>query len=429
MTRRKSKRSERGRSAVLATGGVLATSGVLAAGFALAAALALACGGSTRQLPSVGSESHFLAYCSAGCAAGLDCIGGICTRSCLTEQASCGDLSAAASCTNQSVEPGQVAVCDVGCQSDAACSALGSGFACTSGFCRQAGGGNTPPDPTCRGVGRYQVGKEGGYLPCCAGLTELSTLLEATDADGNRSCEQFPLNSYSCIEGSCGDGICSEGEAPCGCGVDCPDSNWRSSAASCEPFRDQTPPPDVRIISITNTGSVPMYILPYTADCSAMLVGVARDGQSLDLSAGLGCPSSCQSVIDDGWPHGPTQAVVPCPDYLCATPAPVQIAPGQTRQEPVRQERITQQLPRSCASGIAVPAVECSSLVIPPPGNYTLTVRAAVLDCGPTADCDCDPDPSGACRNSVTLAEPIRFDFPSASYFQSQELIIGTSAP
>jgi hypothetical protein len=414
---------------------VLATGGVLAAALTLAAAFGLACGGSTRQLPSVGSESHFLAYCSAGCAEGLDCIGGICTRSCLTEQAGCGDLSAAASCTNQSVEPGQVAVCDVGCQGDVACSGLGSGFACESGFCRQArnpsggaagaGGSNMTPDPTCHGVGRYQVGKEGGYLPCCAGLTELSTLLEATDADGNRSCEQFPLNSYSCIEGSCGDGICSEGEAPCGCGVDCPDSNWRSSAASCEPFRDQSPPPDVRIISITNVASVPLYILPDTAYCTAMLVGVARDGQALDLSAGLGCPARCGSVLDAGWPYAPTQASVPCPDYLCDSPAPVQIAPGQTREEPVRLERITQQLPRSCASGIAVPTVECSSLVIPQPGNYTLTVRAALLDCGPTADCDCNPDPSGACRNSVTLAQPFRFDFSSAAYFQNQVLMIG----
>jgi len=103
----------------------------------LAAALAGACGGSVGKTPSIGSESHFLAHCEASCEGGLDCIGGICTRPCLTEQSSCSDLAAAASCTNQSVEPGEVAVCDLSCAGSADCRVLGSSFTCQAGFCRQ----------------------------------------------------------------------------------------------------------------------------------------------------------------------------------------------------------------------------------------------------------------------------------------------------
>lgn len=79
----------------------------IALGATLGTLLAGACGGTVNKTPSIGSESHFLAYCEQGCGPGLDCIGGICTRPCLTGQASCTDLAANAACTNQSVEPGK----------------------------------------------------------------------------------------------------------------------------------------------------------------------------------------------------------------------------------------------------------------------------------------------------------------------------------
>jgi hypothetical protein len=94
-----------------------------------------ACGGTT-QGPQVGSESHFLGYCSGSCRGGLECIGEICTRPCLTATSSCSDLAVGAACTNQSVEPGQVAVCDLACNVADDCKALGAGYTCTSGFCR-----------------------------------------------------------------------------------------------------------------------------------------------------------------------------------------------------------------------------------------------------------------------------------------------------
>lgn len=102
----------------------------------LALALAGGCGGATSAPPIVGGETHFLRSCSESCGDGLSCIGGICTRSCLVGEASCADLASGAVCTAASVEPGAVAVCDLGCGDTADCSALGGEHSCQAGFCR-----------------------------------------------------------------------------------------------------------------------------------------------------------------------------------------------------------------------------------------------------------------------------------------------------
>jgi hypothetical protein len=98
-------------------------------------ALVHACGGDTSQ-PRTSGESHFLDYCADSCGGGFDCISGVCTRSCLIEENACSDLSAQAKCTDQSIEPGKVAVCDVECDSDGECRQLGPDHACEAGFCR-----------------------------------------------------------------------------------------------------------------------------------------------------------------------------------------------------------------------------------------------------------------------------------------------------
>lgn len=93
-----------------------------------------ACGGAVGAT-GAGGESHFLRHCFEGCGS-LSCVADLCTRSCLVAKNDCGDLATNAQCTNASVEPGSVAVCDLGCETNADCSALGSGFACEGGFCR-----------------------------------------------------------------------------------------------------------------------------------------------------------------------------------------------------------------------------------------------------------------------------------------------------
>jgi len=127
-------------------------------GRAVAVALLVgACGGTVGQAPILGSESHFLAYCDGACDAGLECIGGICTRSCLTDTSSCSDLGGGAQCTNQSVEPGQVAVCDVSCSDTSDCASLGSDHRCEVGFCRSGGPSEPAPSGSGSGLGSTSV--------------------------------------------------------------------------------------------------------------------------------------------------------------------------------------------------------------------------------------------------------------------------------
>ncbi len=406
----------------------------------LGALLAGACGGTVGKIPSIGSESHFLAYCADGCSPGLDCIGGICTRACLTDQSSCSDLATNAACTNQSVEPGEVAVCDVSCGSGGSCAALGADYACDHGYCRKplsngsaaSGSAGAGGSSDCNPVGRYGVGKEGGYKPCCPGLTELFTYAQSyANGESTPTCVSPEYRSFSCIQGTCGDGICEDAEAPCGCGVDCPDSNWRTHPSECQSFRDQSPPPDIREISITNTGSVPLYIR-VSHDCPAQqtLFEVQRDGQKLNVSPSWCFSNNCELVMDQGWPFGTASKGGLCASD-CNSPAPVLIEPGRTWREALQLEYATQQLPRGCAQGIASDSVECFSRVIPQPGNYQLIVRASRdLQCGADDDCSCRPNEAGICTNS-NVSSPdsdlLVFTFPTTSLFQSQTIEI--SAP
>jgi hypothetical protein len=108
-----------------------------------------ACGGVVGQT-TVGGESHFLRHCGDGCGPGLECVTDICTRSCRIDDAgSCEDLASAARCTNTSIEPGVIAVCDQSCAGNADCSGRGAGFTCEAGYCRgpALSGSPNPPEP------------------------------------------------------------------------------------------------------------------------------------------------------------------------------------------------------------------------------------------------------------------------------------------
>lgn len=92
------------------------------------------CGGALGS--SSGGESHFLIQCDDTCGGGLSCIAGVCTRGCvLDEEDRCEDLHADAECTD-SIEPGEVAVCDVACAADDDCASLGANYSCETGQCR-----------------------------------------------------------------------------------------------------------------------------------------------------------------------------------------------------------------------------------------------------------------------------------------------------
>jgi hypothetical protein len=180
----------------------------------------------------------------------------------------------------------------------------------------------------------------------------------------------------------------------------------------------------VRTITVTNTGTAPVYILR-DGDCLVQpsLITVRRDGQPVLLDrivqASFNCRPSCQTIMDQGWPYAP-DAQPACPDATCPAPRVVELLPGQSREEPARMELTRQQLPRSCGANIASETLECVSRTIPQQGNYTLEVRAALLDCGIGVDCFCDPDADGVCRNDVPLATPFVITTPSSWYFQTQ---------
>lgn len=114
-------------------------------GYALALLALAACGGVVGQ-PSVGGESHFLRHCDDGCGPRLECVSEVCTRACRVDRGDCSDLADGATCTNTSIEPGALAVCDLACRASADCRKLGEGFTCDDGYCRG-------PQPTAPGTG------------------------------------------------------------------------------------------------------------------------------------------------------------------------------------------------------------------------------------------------------------------------------------
>ena len=107
--------------------------------FGVAAAIAFAgagCGRIAKNGPEVGGESHFLHWCNGSCEEdGLECISGLCTQPCVVaEPNACGAFSGA-SCTDRSIEPGAVAICDVACAGDTDCAPLGRDYQCQTSFC------------------------------------------------------------------------------------------------------------------------------------------------------------------------------------------------------------------------------------------------------------------------------------------------------
>jgi hypothetical protein len=282
------------------------------------------CGGKTdgtNGVPLVGSESHFLMRCTERCDNDrLACIGGICTQSCIIGDDACSALASTAVCTDQSVEPGNVAVCDVSCTTRADCASLGDGHVCDGGFCRLAA------------------------------------------VDGQRL-----------------------------------------DTGLCEEFRDQTPPPVVRGVTLVNTGTTTLYIQPHYPLCSIApsLVRVYRvepgsTPDELDLQ-GPACAPKCGEVMDSGWPfEGEGSLANDCVGALCVSGVPpVAIEPGATLFESARTEFVPARLPRGCASRISTDAVNCYQRVLPPPlasdpngGTYQLVVSASLT---PECGAGCEP--------------------------------------
>jgi hypothetical protein len=102
---------------------------------------------------SYGGETHFMRGCEERCGGGLTCVCGVCTQPCL-ENAACDGLAGQASCAAVNVDrevcgdelaslPARA--CVASCGRDADCAALGAGFACDAGQCRERAAAGEPP--------------------------------------------------------------------------------------------------------------------------------------------------------------------------------------------------------------------------------------------------------------------------------------------
>lgn len=99
------------------------------------------CGSQVTGHGGSDSESHFLHDCDEGeCPSGLTCLCGVCTESCVHDEA-CSALAAPAVCTTlersgaAACANGPTSVCDVACATDSDCGALDEGYLCDGGHC------------------------------------------------------------------------------------------------------------------------------------------------------------------------------------------------------------------------------------------------------------------------------------------------------
>lgn len=98
-----------------------------------------ACGARTLEPDSRG-ESHFLQECGV-CVEGYECVGGVCSRACGAESSACEKLPGKPRCTD-GASLGE-AICDVSCDGDGECKAVGYDHTCHDGFCRLAHDGSS----------------------------------------------------------------------------------------------------------------------------------------------------------------------------------------------------------------------------------------------------------------------------------------------
>jgi hypothetical protein len=101
--------------------------------FALFALAGVPTCGAASADTSFGSETHFLVRCSAECGGGLECIDGVCTRSCV-DDAECTALSGAAACLPTESGSG-TSSCGVACNADGDCRAENDGWTCAVTSC------------------------------------------------------------------------------------------------------------------------------------------------------------------------------------------------------------------------------------------------------------------------------------------------------
>lgn len=361
----------------------------------------LACGGALGQR-TAGGESHFLRQCEDECGAGLECVSGVCTRGCLVGEDKCTDLAADAECTDASIEPGALAVCDVSCTSDAGCASLGAGFECTGGFCRgPILPGQVPPTGTGgdggsgatagAGTGAVSTGGQpasGGFynVPECSGLDregDLERLAGGTPCPDGMAC----VLDYE-TSGRIPPGICVGEQAVGRCSTleDCPPGFDCTSAGDCSPKQalcsstgalcDLVPPPDCSY----------GYARSYSNDCYGPCVPVTRCGcdSNADCPAGTVCDAQvgqCQQPLP--W-QPPNECALPFEAGECDAAFPVfAFVDGACRAATYGGCGGNANRFYSLETCMAV----CEGSPVPNPCPADRFERIACIECGPADEC------------------------------------------
>lgn len=258
-------------------------------GWLVLGVVAYACGGDVNDTRSSG-ESHFLDYCAASCEDGLDCIAGVCTRGCLVGSGSCEELAPGANCTDQSIEPGDVAVCDVECDSDGDCSALGTGRHCVDGYCRGGepvprGTGGAPPTDTggrggvAGGLGASGANPSGAAGAGPGGSGGASNGGASGGAAGGAApvAECFPAHEYFAVQGeqtlNCAACACDGAEPEC-TDVDC------DAGIPVYPCDDERPPAesDFDVDSFLIDGDTLTIEVSHLGGCEQRYTGLCFEG-------------------------------------------------------------------------------------------------------------------------------------------------------
>ncbi|HMI92121.1 MAG TPA: hypothetical protein VK509_12185 [Polyangiales bacterium] len=132
-------------------------------------ALGLLCACSKAREPETGSQTHFLNDCDVSCPAPYSCLCGVCTLAC-SDADQCSDAPGAAVCVAPESKAGscsEAKLCDVECERNADCSAVGPQFSCEAGRCRETstgtgGSGGSGGNAGGSAAGRGGQGGSGG---------------------------------------------------------------------------------------------------------------------------------------------------------------------------------------------------------------------------------------------------------------------------
>lgn len=160
----------------------------------------------------------------------------------------------------------------------------------------------------CRPVGHYEAGKEGSYLPCCAGLREeFQQVAGQRGGAQERVCDDpVGFRNYVCVEGRCGDGRCEAPESlACGCTQDCASAVWQGADAGPGTTRgDASAPAEGGVPAEAGAGA----LVPTLASVQQSYLGWTRHSEqpqaiSTEIFSLCRAPTPAENAFVDS-PHG-----------------------------------------------------------------------------------------------------------------------------